>query len=550
MLSSLSIQNFALIEQLTVDFSEGFSIITGETGAGKSILLGGLSLVLGRRADNSLILDSSKKCIIEANFDLTHFDLLSFFEKHDLDYESTTLLRRELTPSGKSRAFINDTPVTLQVLQELSDHLIDVHSQHETLQLAEIGYQYGVLDTIADNRDLLQRFNDKRESIKRLTRELEELIESQNKARREYDYNQFVLNELIEAQLKIGEQEELEAELEKLSHVEEIREVIEFAVSSSKEEQRGVLTQLTEISGKFRRIAGIDKSYQDFFDRIESMRIELQDISDELEGSMDQLEFEPDQLMRVEERLELLFKLLKKHGVIDIKELIDYRDDLESKIQEVDDGEGTIKELEEKIAVARTEAEKIANQLYKARKEVIPGFLDQLSALLMDLQMPNTRLRIECEKQGDFNRYGMDSLILSMSSDKGKNFKPLSKVASGGEMSRIMLAVKSILARYIQLPTILFDEIDTGVSGEVSNRIADLMLEMAHHMQVVTISHLPQVAAKGKFHFKVFKEELDGNVRSNMKQLNSEERLVELAQMLGGANLSDSALAHARQLLS
>lgn len=550
MLTSLSIKNYALIEDLQVDFEGGLSIITGETGAGKSILLGGLALVLGKRADTSLVYNKDKKCVIEAEFEVLGYELQGFFNDFDLDYEDLVILRREVLPGGKSRAFINDTPVNLSLLKNLSEQLIDIHSQHETLQLASSIYQFQIIDGIANNKENLKAYQNQYQELIALKSSLDEVIEKQTTSQQELDYNTYVLKEFEEANLKEDEKEFLEEELEKLSHVEEIKEVLSDSVSLTNDEQYGLLSGLMQVNQRLLKIAGFSKNYTNLSERMESLLLEFKDLAREMEIEDGNLVHDPVALNRVEERLGLIYGLERKHMVNTIKELIGIQRAFQNKVDELEFFEDKIREIEEACTVKKKALIERALKIRNNRRKAIPEFTGSLEQILSKLEMKNTRLKISMTELEEPGLNGMDHLEFLLSSDKGKQFKSMSKVASGGEMSRITLAVKLILSAYFKLPTIIFDEIDSGVSGEVSNRIADLMLQMSKNMQVITITHLPQVAAKGKQHYKVFKNEEKDSVASNIKLLSEDERLVELAEMLGGTAITDSAMAHARQLLS
>ncbi|MCA0932163.1 DNA repair protein RecN [Lutimonas saemankumensis] len=550
MLSSLSIKNYALIENLKVDFQSGLSIITGETGAGKSILLGGLALVLGKRADNSLVYDKAKKCIIEAEFQVENYHLQNFFEANDLDYDSVVIIRREILPNGKSRAFVNDTPVNLALLNDLTNRLIDIHSQHETLQLADSDYQYHIIDSLAGNEGLLKAYQKSYLDLRTSEKELEKIKLSQAEARKEYDYHLFLWEELDKANLKPDEQEILEKELEKLSHVEEIKMKLSEIIGLSEQESMGALNQLSEISQNLNRISSYSELYESLSDRLESLLIEFKDILEEVENENDQLVYDPGLMEELDQRLQLIYNLQKKHLVQDVAALIEVREQYKNKIEGVDHAEEYLEDILKAIKAKENQLKELGENLHQSRVQAVPEFITLMENNLKRLEMKNTRLSIHLDKSKEFLFNGQDRLTFLMSSDKGKTFENLKKVASGGEMSRIMLAVKSILSEYSDLPAIIFDEIDSGVSGEVSNRIAEVMQKMSVNMQVITITHLPQVAAKGHHHYKVFKKETKSGVNSNIKLLDPDERLVELAEMLGGSNLSESALAHARQLLS
>ena len=550
MLVSLSIKNYALIENLKVDFKDRLSIITGETGAGKSILMGGLALVLGKRADSSLVYDKVKKCVIEAEFQVVSYQLETFFEANDLDYDPWVIIRREILPNGKSRAFVNDTPTNLSVLNALTSQLIDIHSQHETLQLSDPAYQFHIIDSLSNNASYLNDYSLAFQSYKDLIKELQAFEETQQQAKKEYDYNMFLWEELEKANLKVGEQEVLEKDLEKLSHVEEIKMSLSAILDISEQEPLGALNQMSDIDQQLSKIYGYADLYGSMSERMKSVLIEFKDLLSEIANENDQLVYDPSSLEDVENRLQILYDLQKKHGANGIEELLLVKEDYHSKISEVENADEIMAKTSLKIQEAELKLKKISNNLNKRRKGAIPEFKSQIEDALQNLEMKNTRFKVELSQSEDFLFNGNDKLQFLMSSDKGKSFERMKKVASGGEMSRMMLAVKWILSKYSSLPAIIFDEIDTGVSGEVSNRIADVMLAMSQNMQVITITHLPQVAAKGHHHYKVFKEESKQGISSNIKLLNPDERLVELAEMLGGSNITDSALAHAKQLLS
>jgi len=548
MLVSLSIKNYALIEDLKVDFQNGFSIITGETGAGKSILLGGLSLVLGKRADASLVNDKDKKCVIEAVFDIENYDLKSFFEQEDLDYEILTTIRREILPNGKSRAFINDTPTTLSVLNDFTKQLIDIHSQHETLQLSDTNFQFKIIDSFAENKNDLNTYSKELFLFKKLNAELDLILSNQQKSKNELDYNRFLFDELENADLKVNELQNLEVELEKLSHVEDIKLNLSEAIQISEEEQIGLKSLLRKIKSNLEKINSYSNTYEELSSRINSLIIEFNDIIEDAVRENDNIDYNADEIERIDDRLQILYNLKKKHTVATIEKLIQIRVTLETKINETENVEQKIKDIEIKIKEVESKLNGIADTIHMKRARAIPIFKKQLEKILMNLEMKNTRISINLDGGKELLVNGKDNMEFLISSNKGLSFESLKKAASGGEISRIMLAVKNILSKYTKLPAIIFDEIDTGVSGEVSNKVADIMQQMSETMQVITITHLPQIAAKGNHHFKVFKEEIHGKITSNIKLLDENERIVELAEMLGGKDLTDSAIAHAKQL--
>ena len=550
MLASLSIKNYALIENLKVDFRDELSVITGETGAGKSILLGGLALVLGKRADASSVINKESKCIIEADFDIENYNLKSFFEQEDLDYESLTTIRREILPNGKSRAFINDTPTNLTVLNALSKQLIDIHSQHETLQLADRNFQFQIIDALANNDENLSSYSQTLNKYKKLIRELEQIKLAQLKSQQEYEFNSFVFNELEQADLKENEQKELEDSITKLTHVEDIKLNLSEAIHLIENEQLGAQNLLNQLKNNTNKIAIFSKDYQHLSDRVNSIFIELNDIVQDLENENEILEYNPKELEKNEERLQIIYNLQKKHNVNTVEGLIEIMKAFEKKIIALESASEKINNKELEIEDIRAELDKLASEIHKKRAKAIPIFIKELEEILSNLEMKNTRLSIDLIKSKEFFANGQDDLKFLISANKGLTFESLKRAASGGEMSRIMLAVKSILSKYTKLPAIIFDEIDTGVSGEVSNKIAEVMQKMSENMQVLTITHLPQIAAKGNQHYKVYKEEKDRIIRSDIKFLNETERINELAEMLGGKRITDSALAHAKQLLA
>ncbi|WP_300021018.1 DNA repair protein RecN [uncultured Maribacter sp.] len=550
MLSTLSISNYALIDRLEVDFNKGFTVITGETGAGKSILLGGLSLVLGKRADLSSLRVKDQKCIIEGTFKIDTYGLQNFFEENDLDYEDSTVIRREILPSGKSRAFVNDTPVTLGVLSTLGENLIDIHSQHQTMQLTENDFQLKLVDALANNQKRLSVYRKDLKAYRKTQKELEKLIEVQSSANKEQDYNTFLLEELEKAPLKVGIIEELEEEYEQLNNVELIMEQLSKGDQLFNDEQIGVLPLVAEMRQSLSKLVDFGGNYKDLFERVKSVMIELDDISTELQQLQEGVEANPDQLEQVSNKLQLLYNLLKKHNVSDIADLIVLKNDLADKVFETAN-------LDDKIAAKTTEIEDMASALEskaialrEKRNSVIPQLKKKLETDLGLLGMPSASFEIKLHDAETFTTTGKDELSFLFTANRGGSYGELKKVASGGELSRIMLVIKAILAKYEKLPTIMFDEIDTGVSGEISDRMADIMKDMSADLQVFSITHLPQVASKGNNHFKVFKTEAKERTMTNLKKLTDDERVVELAHMLSGKDLSDSALAHAKELLS
>ncbi|WP_341214801.1 DNA repair protein RecN [uncultured Wocania sp.] len=550
MLTSLSIKNYALIDYLQVDFNNGLSIITGETGAGKSILLGGLSLILGKRADLSSLKDTTQKCVIEAIFNVSNYNLKALFESEDFDYEDHTIIRREILPSGKSRAFVNDSPVNLNSLQLLGERLIDIHSQHQTLQLTSNDFQFQVIDALANNDELLQSYTIDLKAYKKLQKELQDLLHFQAEAIKEHDYNAFLLNELIEANLIEGEEQSLEEEYETLNNIEGIKEKLSESYQLLNDEQIGVLTTLTTIKNNLQNIARFSSKYEDLFNRVNSSLIDLDDVFSEIDVLQENLEADPNRLEEVNSKLKMLHNLMQKHVASDVSELIKIKNELDDKVAVTANLDTTINKKRSEIERKSNLLKSISKKISEKRLEVIPQLKDQLEAILAGLGMPNARFKIEVLYSEHFFANGQDKLSFLFSANKGGSFNELKKAASGGELSRIMLAIKSVLSKYIQLPTIMFDEIDTGVSGEISNKMGDIMLQMSKTMQVFSITHLPQIAAKGHSHFKVYKEDVNEVTQTNLVKLNHDERIVEIAQMLGGIEMSTSAIAHAKELLN
>lgn len=550
MITTLSIKNYALIEKLSIDFSKGFSIITGETGAGKSIILGALGLVLGKRADLTSLKNKDEKCIIEAHFDISKYNLKSFFETNDLDYEDDTIIRREILPSGKSRAFINDSPVNLQELQDLGLFLIDIHSQQQTRELSDENVQFDIIDAIADNKENISAYQSLLKSYKSDKTKLNSLIKRQSESNKEQEYNAFLLNELVAANLKSGEQEELESEFEKLNNVEIIKESIDKSLVIANEEQFGVLSNLKEIKAVLQKIASFSSDYQDLLDRTSSIAIEFDDISNELNRCAEKLINDPERLDLINQKLQLIYNLQKKHQVATVEELLNIQAELENIVVELGNIEEEITLLNNTIEEKSEKLDTLASVIHENRISAIPVLSQKMITILETLGMPNVRFNIEVTQVQNYFENGKDELQFLFSANKGTDFGLLKKVASGGEMSRIMLAVKAILAQYSKLPTLIFDEIDTGVSGEIAIKMGEIMKEMSREMQIFAITHLPQIAAKGTTHFKVFKSTIGEDTLSELKLLSEEERVIEIAQMLSGAVVSDSALNHAKALLN
>ena len=550
MLVSISIKNYALINELHIDFSSGLSIITGETGAGKSILLGALGLVLGNRADSSSLKNTTTKCVVEAIISIDTYSLQDFFETEDIDYESNTILRREILPSGKSRAFVNDTPVTLLVLTALRARLIDIHSQHQTLQVSDQKFQFQLMDAVANNESQLASYKIGLASYTKEKKRLEEIQLAQREASLQYDYNSHLYNELLEAKLLEDEQELLEEKLDKINNVEEIKQNLSEALQLTTDENIGIQNLLFSLEQKLAKIASYSGEYQELLDRISSVKIESDDIIGEIETAYESVDFNPTEAEQLNDRLQLIYNLQKKHYVNTISELLTIQSELFKKVNTVENAEQSLLDQATIVKGIANKLDAVALKISDARSKIILKLSKQLADILADLGMPHARFQIKNTLSENYYKNGKDSLEFLFSANKGGQYGELKKVASGGELSRVMLAIKKILSENSQLPTIIFDEIDSGVSGEISNKMAHIMSKMSQKMQVITITHLPQIAAKGNQHYKVFKEEVNNITITNLKQLSEDERIVEIAEMLSGKNISDSALTHAKELLN
>jgi DNA repair protein RecN (Recombination protein N) len=535
---------------MDVDFTTGLTTITGETGAGKSILLGGLGLVLGNRAESNTLLDPSVKCIIEAEFRIDNYNLNDFFKEEDLDYDTNTVIRRELLPSGKSRAFVNDTPVKLEVLTKLKQHLVDIHSQHQTLQINKPTYQFNILDTRVENKELLKAFRKAYKHYLKLEKELEQYKLLIQKESNQHDYHAFLFEELEKSAFFNGEQEELELELEQLNNVELIQQNLASAVQLLSNEELGLTTQLQQLKTALNKIQDFDPRYKILFERVSSAQIELSDIEDESINLVETVSFSPQRLEEVSARLELLYHLYKKTQVTRISNLSKILEELEAKINRVENFD---RELEAKSALLNSSREKVvklAQKLHDNRQSKAPRLATELTQILKDLGMPNAQFKIEVKRLESLNQFGQDQIQFLFTANKGGELADLKQVASGGELSRVMLAIKSVMSQYTHLPTMVFDEIDTGLSGEIAIKMARIMQQMSEQMQVISITHLPQIAAFGTQQMKVYKNQVNQRTQSHIKLLTKEERIIELAEMLGGKDLSETAINHAKQLLS
>ena len=548
MLTGLLIKNYALIKQLEIKPEPGLNIITGETGAGKSIMLGAMGLLMGNRADTKALFDENEKCIVEGNFDLKLLNLKSFFDENELDYEEACLIRREIAPTGKSRAFINDTPVTLEVLKSLGVYLMDIHSQHDTLLLSTNTYQLAILDAFAANQDVFSKYSDVYQSFKKAEKAYNSTLQNSDSLKKEFEFNKFLLEELVLAKLVGEEQEELEAELMILENAEEVKRKLNFAFEYLNNADMSVLSLLKDANVALGSISNISEKYAVLRERVNSSLIELQDISHEIETENSKVETDDQKVIFLRDRLNLIFKLQQKHGVKTIGELMQLRDELTQKVETVENLEDELKKLLKAKDEALTSATELGNKLSETRKKAVGVLKDKIQGLLAELGMPDAKLEITL-KPKTLASDGSDDVLFEFSANKGSTPKPLKDVASGGEFSRVMLALKYVLAEKKDLPTIIFDEIDAGISGEVAIKVGKMMNEMAKKIQVIAITHLHQIAGKGKSHFYVYKDNSDIKTVSLMRKLNPEERIVEVAKMIGGQNPSDSAIKSAIEML-
>ena len=550
MLSKLSIKNFALIDDICVEFTSGLTSITGETGAGKSIILGALSLVLGKRADLNSIRNNTLKCIIEAEFILDKTQFLIVFNEFELDFDVHTIIRRELLPSGKSRAFVNDTPVTLSQLQLLSNYLLDIHSQHETLSLFSETYQLEILDILAGNLVLLKSYSEKLLNYKEVSETILALVYKKESASKELDYNTFLYDELVEANLKNVQQNELEETFSKLNNTETIQETLTAINSLLNEEQYGALNTLKETRSLLVKLNTVSLDFQNLYERLNSFIIEMDDISEEMINLSSSIEADPSLLNEINEKLKTIYKLQQKHNVATVSELVEIQKILEEKIEITNNLDGEIDKLEIYKGKLKNKVKDLANKIHKKRIMVIPTLKNKLTIILNELGMPNAAFKFELTSTTIFKKNGTDSLLLLFTANKGHNFGPLNKVASGGELSRIMLSIKAVIAQYKKLPTAIFDEIDSGISGEIAYKMAEILKEMSLTMQMFAITHLPQLAAVGNQHIKIFKEDVNQITETRLKTLTKEERVSEIAEMIGGKNKSISAINQAKELLN
>ena len=550
MLTKIYIKNFALIDELEVDFSNGFSTITGDTGSGKSILLNALSIVTGKRIGHKILKNDSIKCIVEAEFNLSKLNIKSFFNLNNIDYFDQTILRREILPGGKSRSFINDTPANLDVMKLIGEKLIDIHTQHESLVISNDNFFFSLIDNLSKQQSIVKNFSENFLLYKELCLELEQLDRVNISLNNDHEYNLYILNELLDANLISGEQEQLENNLMILKNSEEIRTALGQINSLLYSDQNSIENKIIQLNSILSNISKFSNNYLDIKNRIESILIELDDIKSELNSPSTNFDNDSFELEIMENRLSVIYNLQKKHSVSSIAELITKTNKLQIQLEENDNVEIDIENLKKEISLKESLISELSVKISNSRKKILPKLKSELESILKNLGMEDASFLFNIYDSKDYNRLGKNSIEVLFSSNKGVKHASLFKVASGGELSRILLSIKSVLSSHSKLPTMIFDEIDTGISGEMSNAMANIMLKMSGNMQIIAITHLPQIAAKGNHHFNVYKENNFGIINTKIKMLNLNERVDEIAKMLSGDAISESALVHARELLN
>ncbi len=550
MLKHLYIKNFALIDILDIDLYPGFSVITGETGAGKSIVLGAIGLLLGQRADLKTLKQGAERCVIEAHFDLSRYDMKDFFDENDIEYDANDcIIRRELTAAGKSRAFINDTPVQLSMLKELGERLVDVHSQHQNLLLNKQDFQMSVLDIIADDAKELADYKASYDAYHQAANELEALKEEIERNRQNVDFLQFQYQELEGARLNIGEQEELEQKSDTMTHAEDIKSALYTADNALQADETGIVSQLRSALNAMKGISRVFSEAEELATRMDSTYIELKDIAQEVGSLLGNVDFDPAELDHINERLDRLYDLQKKYHAEDTKGLIALRDSLKEQLDHIDNSDETLREREQQVEQLKAQCQQKADTLTKLRTKAAKKVETEMQQRLVPLGMPNIRFQVSISKE-NLAANGQDKVAYLFSANTSTPLQPVSQVASGGEIARVMLSLKAMISGAVKLPTIIFDEIDTGVSGKIAEKMAEIMYEMgSHERQVISITHLPQIAALGAAHYKVEKEETPQGTTSRMEILSPEERITEIAQMLSGSKVTEAAIQNAKQLL-
>jgi DNA repair protein RecN (Recombination protein N) len=549
MLVKLYVQNYALIKELDVELDSGLTIITGETGAGKSILLGALSLILGTRADTTVLLDKNEKCIVEGTFRIEDYDLNEFYISNDLDYDPVTTLRREINPAGKSRAFINDTPVTVNLLKDIGGKLIDIHSQHQTLMLSDNSFQLNVIDSFAGTNRLLEDYRTAFLNFRKLKKEYAVLKEKTDRNKADLEYYQFQLTQLEESKFFENEQDELESEQEILTHSEEIKLALTNSLRHFSAEEFSILAMLRDVKICLGKIKAYLPDVESLAARTESSLIELDDLANEIEKLSISVEADPQRLLHVNERLDLIYSLLKKHRVNNLHELLIKKSEIEGQIASIVSGDERLEELEALLGQGADTLKTISSAMSEKRRSVLPEIEMKITELLKQLGMPNAKFRISLSESADFTPTGIDQADFLFSANKQIPPENLAKIASGGELSRVMLSLKSLLTKNNNLPTIIFDEIDSGVSGEVADKVGQILSGMGKYMQVINITHLPQVASQGHKHYHVYKDDTDDSTFTRVKLLSEDERIIEVARLLSGSEVTETAMKNARELL-
>jgi DNA repair protein RecN (Recombination protein N) len=550
LLYKLSIKNFALIDSLEIDFSNGFSIITGDTGSGKSILLNALSLIVGKRADHTSLKNDKFKCIVEGEFDLKSYELKKIFLDNDLDYFEYSILRREILPSGKSRSFVNDSPVKLDIMKSIGEKLVDIHTQSQSIVSSKDDFFFSLIDSLSEQQNIVTNFSQNLSIYKEMNLELEKLNRLNASLQNDYDYNQFLFNELNNAKLRDGEQEELEESLKVLKNSEEIILSLNEIDNLFQNDPNCIENQIRNLNSILNNLSNYSDKFQEYKNRIESVLIELDDVKLELRNSSLNFNHNSTDLEGFESRLNLIYSLQKKHSVNSIIQLNELKDNLKKKLDDNQVVGIDIDNLKNDILTKESLLKEQSKKISASREKVLPNLKIEIESILSSLGMENASFVFDLSKSKKYNKFGIDVIDVLFSANKGIDFAPLFKVVSGGELSRILLTIKSILSHHLNLPTMIFDEIDTGVSGEMSNAMANLMLKMSKKMQIISITHLPQVAAKGNHHYNIYKYESLGATNTEIKKLNNKERVEEIAKMLSGDKISSSALNHAKQLLN
>ncbi len=550
MLKNLSIKNYLLIDDLSVSFNNGFTVITGETGAGKSILVGGISLILGKRADLSVNRDKSKKCIIEGVFDIGSFNLKSIFDENELDYDTDTILRREISSSGKSRAFINDSPVNLSQLSHIGSKIIDIHSQYQNIEVLNSEFQFELLDLISNNKDNILKYKNLYDDFRVKSKALNELIDKKQNLIQTIDYNKFILDEIDNANVLDEDLDELENMQNSLSNFEETSRELNQGSQIISDDEVGLITSLLKLKNSIDKVSNNSQKFNLISQRISSIKIDLEDISSEIDNFLDSLEQNPEKLNKIINKIDIINNLFRKHSLNSIKDLSVFRDNLALKVNTTENIDNEIQLHQTVCEDLNLKLNNIAIQIHEKRKSVINDLTNEIEIVLHELGMVNSKFKISLFKTENLYSNGMDTIDFEFLANKGYEFKKIKDAASGGEMSRIMLSIKSIMAKYKKLPSIIFDEIDTGVSGEISKKMGAIMKELGSRIQTFSITHLPQIAAMGESHFLIYKNDIDGYTKTMISRLNDSERIVEIAKMLEGNNASESAYTHAKQLLN